>query len=173
MQKSGNLGKIWSAVRSVRSETLTTSHSSKFMCASNHMLDNQVSQVDAVEHLLGMESSDQPIHNISNKNLKYAADMLIYLAVCPGKYNAWIKFYNDLFERDSPNRILLALNRIRKKTNILNGTFKTVAQNSFQTVTKALEKNIPGGKRNLKFEDTNIMKSFDFKGREKMSFVTT
>ena len=77
----------------------------------------------------------------------------------------WFKFYKDLFEREPPNNILLALNRIMKK-NVLKGTLRTIAKNSFRIVTKSLKQSIPGEKIDLNFEDTNITKSFDLKGRE-------
>ena len=160
MHKSGDLGEILRAARIIRSETVT----SQFRCGSNNLLNNQVSQVAAVEQLLGMESSEQPIYNISNKNLKIAADALMYLAVCPGEYNAWAKFYKDLFERESPNQILLTLNRIMKKTDMKKRTLSIVAQNSFRKVTEALKQNIPGEKTNLNFQDTN---SFNLKGKRK------
>ena len=160
VHKSGDIGEIWRAVRIVRSETLT----SKFRCSYNHLLNNQVSQVAAVEQLLGIESSDQPINNISNRTLKSSADAFIYLAVCPGKYNAWARFYKDIFETESPNNILLALNRIMKKTNIEMGILGTVARNSFRVVTEALKQNIPGEILNVNFQDTN---EFDLKGKSK------
>ena len=160
VEKSANMGEIWNAVRNIRSETVT----SQFICQSNHLLNEQVSQVKAVEQLLGIESSEQPIYNISNKILKSSADPFMYLAVCPGEYNAWAKFYKDLFGRESPHQILLSLNRIMKKTNIKKGTLRNVARNSFREVTKALKQNIPREKTNLNFQDTN---SFDLKGKRK------
>ena len=124
VERSGNMGSIWSAVRSIRFKTLT----SQFRCGENHLLNNQVSQVKAVEQYLKIESSDLKFENMTNGKLKIAAQTFIYLALCPGKYNAWTEFYKNIFKAQSPSQILLTLNRIIKETKPLeSGFFKQTA----------------------------------------------
>ena len=61
---------------------------------------------------------------ITNKDLETAAEMFIYLNACPGNskvgarsalqrwFQAWFKFYSDLFKTQPPDLIILTLNRM-------------------------------------------------------------
>ena len=126
-------GDIWSAVKIIRSETLT----SQFTCGSNHLLNNQLSRVAATEQLLGIESSELKFQNMSERNLKIAAQVFIYLNACPREYNSWIEFYNVLFETQSPSQILLTLNRIMQETKISKRNFQ-IASNLLVKVMRKL-----------------------------------
>ena len=74
------------------------------------------SQVKVVEQKLQIESSEQIIETLTNDELKTAAELFVYLNMCPGTIKPWIKFYKDLFQTQSPDQIILTLNRLMKGT---------------------------------------------------------
>ena len=161
-----SVGKIWSVVKSVRLET----PNSHFRCGENHVLNNQVSQVTAVEKRLRIEPSELILHNLTKTELTIAAELFIYLAVCPGTFNTWIEFYKDLFENQSLSQILLALNRVMKDTKTVNDDyFKRFAKNitsslMFRKLTTILEKDVPGGAKIIDMKNTLYTNSLDVKG---------
>ena len=73
-------------------------------------------QVKVVEQKLQIESSEQIIETLTNDELKTAAELFVYLNMCPGTIKPWIKFYKDLFQTLSPDQIILTLNRLMKGT---------------------------------------------------------
>ena len=160
-----DVDKVWSAVKSVRLETPT----SQFRCGENHVLNNQVSQVAAVEKRLKMKPSDLMLHNITRTEMIRAAEIFFYLAVCPGTFNAWIQFYKDLFKNQSLSQILLTLNRIMKDTeNINDDYFKRFAKNitsslMFRKLTTIIEKDVPQKIEIIDMKNTH-MNSLNVKG---------
>ena len=79
-------------------------------------ISGRLSQVKVVEQKLQIESSEQIIEALTNDELKTAAELFVYLNMCPGTIKPWIKFYKDLFQTQSPNQIILTLNRLIKGT---------------------------------------------------------
>ena len=75
--------------------------------------DVKLSKVMAVEHMLQIQSSDQINETLTNEELQIAAEMFLYLTVCPDTIKPWIVFYRDLFQTQSPDQIILTLNRLK------------------------------------------------------------
>ena len=74
-----------------------------------------MSQVQAVEQKLQIESADQIGGALSLEKLQKAAEMFIYLNSCPkSRLKSWISFYKTLFLTQSTDQIILTLNRITK-----------------------------------------------------------
>ena len=72
-----------------------------------------MSQVEAVEHKLKIESSEQIYNTLSNEELKTAAEMFLYLNSCPpDSSSTWLFFYENLFLYQPLDHIMLTLNRI-------------------------------------------------------------
>ena len=70
-----------------------------------------------------VRSTDFKFPNMTEENLKIAAEMFIYLNKCPDpldSLNDWIQFYDDLFGRKSPYQIILTLNRMMKRNMHVN-----------------------------------------------------
>ena len=75
--------------------------------------DSIMPQVKAVEQILNIESSEQINDNKTNEDLKIAAEMFLYLFMCPETIKPWTVFYKDLFLTQSPDqKIILTLNRV-------------------------------------------------------------
>ena len=78
-------------------------------------------QIEIIEKQLKIKSSQLTFENITREDLKTAAEMFLFMGVCPGTLKPWFVFYKNLFETDSPHQILLTLNRLmkgpRSKTN--------------------------------------------------------
>ena len=53
---------------------------------------------------------------MTNKELKTAAEMFLYLNMCPPTIKPWLVFYKELFQTQSPDQIILTLNRLMKGT---------------------------------------------------------
>ena len=73
-----------------------------------------LSRVKAVEQILKIESSENLNDNLTNAELQTAAEMLLYLNMCPDTIKPWLLFYKDLFQTQSPDQIILTLNRLRE-----------------------------------------------------------
>ena len=94
--------------------------------------DDKLDQVMGVEKELQTESSELRYENMTSEDLKTAAEMFIYLNLCPLDNNdinfhlttaqiarklwfkSWSFFYVDLFLSQSADHIILTLNRMMK-----------------------------------------------------------
>ena len=75
--------------------------------------DATFSQVNAVEQKLKMESSEQKMETLTNEDLRTAAEMFIYLNMCPNLwFKFWASFYNDLFLQMTDKIILTSYSNI-------------------------------------------------------------
>ena len=117
-----SVGEIWEAVRKVKfNESLSTS------CGKDGLYFNaaRVRLVKTVEQELGMNrtefseyESEPSFQNMTAEHLKTAAEFFIYLNACPhtntlkSLHKLWADFYADLFGAQSPDHIILTLNRI-------------------------------------------------------------
>ena len=109
-------------------------------CISRTVLlssDIQLMQVKAVEQELQLESSDQVIETMTNEELKSAAEMFIYLIMCPEAIVPWFTYYNDLFLTKSVDQIILSLNRIMKTKSTQNMDAK-VAENLLKRISNSM-----------------------------------
>ena len=74
--------------------------------------------VKSVEQELKINSSNLSFENMTSTDLKTAAEFFIYLNACPhtdtlkSLFILWADFYADLFVKQSPDHIILTLNRI-------------------------------------------------------------
>ena len=114
--------KLWSVVKKLKRETPLD----KTCNLPNNDLYGYVdisSQVSVFGNQLGIKSSELRFENMTRKDLTTAAEMFIFLTMCPGVYNkelpagglkrrfiAWFTFYEDLLKNQSPDKILLTLN---------------------------------------------------------------
>jgi len=121
-----NVDKLWHVVKKLKRDT-----SLDKTCSLNDLYDdNEIieSQVLTFEKYLVTKSSEQRLANMNAEDLQSAAEMFIYLNMCPGEYNkefqpygslqklviAWFTFYEDLLKNKSLDIILLTLNRLMK-----------------------------------------------------------
>ena len=75
-----SVDKILSVVKAVKSETYID-----LSCYTNLLSEeSKLLQVKKVEEKLQQESSDQIMKNLTSEDLKTAAEMFIYLNMCPG-----------------------------------------------------------------------------------------
>ena len=100
------------------------------MDCSASLLYDQMSQVKAIEQKMRFESSKLVLKNMTLQVLETAKDMFIYLNTCPGDLKPWFLFYKDLFQTQSPENIILTLNRINQ-----SDYFKNLAQTLLKRVT--------------------------------------
>ena len=81
---------------------------------------DRVAQIEAVEHDLGVKSSELRFENLTANDLTTAAEMFIYLIICPHTnsqkqwFKTWSIFYNDLYISHTTDMIILTRNRILK-----------------------------------------------------------
>ena len=63
-----------------------------------------------------LDSSEKINKNMTHDDLKRAAEMFVYLNVCPGTaWHDWFNFYKDIFLKQTPQQMVLTLNRMMKK----------------------------------------------------------
>ena len=174
-----SVAKMWTVVKKVKRET-----SLDKTCRYNPILFGEpsdwASQVKAVEQELQIESTDATFQNMTSTNLEAAAEMFIYLNMCPGqigkilptneiqkRYQSWFRLYDDLFKNKSPDVIILTLNRLLTQTDQKH---KIIKRNKvlFKTVASRLNlkyRNIQslllyGSKTSDSNEDFQSMKQF-------------
>ena len=94
----------------------------------NSLYEKIVPNVQAVEKELQIESSEKIFKNMTNSKLQEAAELFLYLNSCSEVITKWLIFYNDLFTKESPDQIVLTLNRVLKgDQKIQNRSFKNIA----------------------------------------------
>ena len=135
-----------------------TSLDKEFASDGLYLDSNIVMQVEKVEQRLGINSSYETFENMTAEILKSAGEKFIFLNLCPKSLNSWFEFYRDLFEAESPYKILLTLSRLlaQAKKTPKNKKFVSLARKLLKTTKNLLnyEKigNIfPGQKRNTSF----------------------
>ena len=102
-------------------------------------------QVKEFEQILNINSSEERFENITLDELKSAAEMFIYLNLCPGSMKAEFQFFDGLFKKNTPYLIILTLNRLMKGVNNQKTVFfKMIAQSLLNRIAKMLS---------LKYED--------------------
>ena len=126
-----SVDKILSVVKAVKSETYID-----LSCYTNLLSEeSKLLQVKKVEEKLQQESSDQIMKNFTSEDLKTAAEMFIYLNMCPGTTKPWIGFYKYLFRTQSPDQIVLTLNRLVKGLKTpQNQYYKELAEILFKRI---------------------------------------
>ena len=131
-----NADNIWSAVKKIKVKTPI-----EYDCDT--MEDwfesgKKALLVAAVESELGISSTDTIFKNISAVHVETAAKMFIYLNTCASTdslkdwFKLWSGFYNNLFQTQSLNHILLTLNRMMKDETRGNSDAKLRAQKLFK-----------------------------------------
>ena len=82
------------------------------ICFKSLIKDEDIqTNIEKVENMLGINSSNITSTNISDYQLEMAASMYIFLNSCPNK---WILFFHDLFESNSLKTIALTCRIILK-----------------------------------------------------------
>ena len=133
--KQSNVGteELWKIVREVKIETFND-----FSCSGvSHsiILKSTInSLVNTIQQRLHMTTWH--IWDLGNDDLKTAAEMYIYLTICPGTLKPWFVFFKDIFEVHSPQNILLTLNRIMKTNK--NQMTEYIKNFSPKIITKSL-----------------------------------
>ena len=110
--------------------------------------------VNEVEKLLNISKKDKHrindrLNEMTRPILNFASDLFFNLMVCSDSLKPWFLFYTDLFQNQSPQKIVLTLNRILKgnKTH-WNKKLKDIAQKNFEEVSSSLSR---------RYNDNNIL----------------
>ena len=134
---------------------------------------DQLSQVAKVEQQLNVEAFLERFENMTDEDLKNAAEMFIYLNTCVDTLKPWFIFYKELLQNSSPEEIILTLNRIMKGGgSVENNCFKTMALKLLMFSKSSLEyENIQNilSSENLE-ADHNIPKSLSIEGIIKQEY---
>ena len=121
---SVSVDNIQNVVKTVKSGT-----SLDLSCIGDTILAQPLYQVKAVEQMLQIESSEQINDTLTREELRTAGEMFLYLNMCPDEIKPWIVFYKDLFQTQSPDQIILTLNRLIKGSRThTNEHFKELAE---------------------------------------------
>ena len=86
-------------------------------CENFGLYTDKMSQVLKLEQELKIKSSNQRFRNMSAEDLKTASYIFIYINLCPGKTKPWIIFFQDLFQNQPLDQIILTLNRVVRITS--------------------------------------------------------
>ena len=117
-------------------------------CGSNGFYPSSIQTylVGEVEKLLNISKKDKRrindrLNEMTRPILNFASDLFFNLMVCSDSLKPWFLFYKDLFQNQSPQKIVLTLNRILKgnKTH-WNKKLKDIAQQIFEEVSYSLSR---------------------------------
>ena len=97
--------------------------------SADTLLEDEIkmSQVEAVEQKLQIESSEEKLETFTKEELQTAAELFLYLNSCPDIwFRFWSNFYTELFLTESTDQIILTLNRMMKSmdTQIKDGNIR-------------------------------------------------
>ena len=175
---------IWNAVRKVKVKTPFDLYCNKYGLYKEGLgSTNKQGQVEAVEMYLKIDRDTQIRKNMTNKELKTAAEMFIYLNTCTedngeieGWFKSWFKFYDNLFRSQNSEMIILTLNRMMK----INREGRVRAKKLFNAVTNTfslkyqhIHSIIPGKAKNVSFkEEKSSVESFNTENNFYMSFIS-
>ena len=159
---------IWKIVKSIKSEL---SFDIECRLGPEHLLyDDKVPQENLLLDHLGIKSTELRFERIGEENLRTAAEIFIYLNTCPESLKSWFLFYQDLFYNQSPNQIILTLNRMMKsKRTSETENFLNIAETVFKEASTLLS---------LKYEEIQSLnpgtrKINLKKNHEKIEFLET
>ena len=156
------MDKLWNIVKKLKRETLLDKSCSKRV-KQLYTNGNIAFQTSKLENELKIKSPEQRFENMTAKDLQTAAEMFIYLNMCPDMYKnylhlsvlkkqfmAWFTFYEELLKNKPPDIILLTLNRMMKRTNDngFKGTFFKLISNSLKLKNEEIQSLLPGPERN-------------------------
>ena len=83
--------------------------------------------VATLAETLEVETSEQMLKNITDKNLKASAEMFLYLNSCSRLNKKWLLLYTDLYQVKSPDQIILTLKILKGTETPQNKEFKNIA----------------------------------------------
>ena len=152
---------IWDAIKKIRFKV-----SLEKICDSAksfYIPSDKMSNVREVEKQLQVNSSDLINENMTRSQMKIAAEMFLYLNTCPELLRPWFSLYTDLFQKQSPNEIILTLNRILKfyKVTPHNSSLTSITLKLFKRVSTLFTlkyqqiKIITQGSQNSTLEENN------------------
>ena len=137
---------LWTELKKVK--LVRKKSSFDYHCPSGIGYYNEQTILELVaefETQLNVTSTDLRFENITSEYLQTAAEMFIYLIICPrgdtdteNWYASWFKFNNDLLETESLRTIILTLNRLMKTTR---NPQREIGQKLFDKITNLLSLN--------------------------------
>ena len=112
VQEFSDVERLWTVVKKIRSEVFLNRlcNQPKTLYTGADIMSN----VESVENLLEVNSSEITIDDMPRSTLQTAGEMYLYLNSCPENLKPWFQLYTDLFQSQTLNQIVLTLNRILK-----------------------------------------------------------
>ena len=129
------IDELWIIIKRTKFETPLD-----ISCDFFSLISDRLTQVKAVEQKLQIESTEEIFQNMTDEILNAVAEMYIYLISCPDPVKPWIILYQNLLQTESPDLILLTLNRLMKGTGKRKNNLIHVAEYLFRNVTSLLSK---------------------------------
>ena len=140
-------------------------------CGSGFInLDSMKSEVSLIEqHFQGNicqnGTCEKVNKNFTNSNLKTPAEMFMYLVSCSEMLKPWFKFYEDLFQNNAPDKIVLTINKVLKSTKAKD---KMDLNGIAAAISRKLESLISIAQENQNVTNASLDKITKFKGEKKI-----
>ena len=150
---SGSKQDVWQAV--IKAKRIAIDDFAKY-CPYMYMFKDTIvgTKMDLVETLLGVETRDEILSNVSSSSLEVAAEMYTHLVYCSStkRIQSWMSLYPKLFREHSAKTILLILSRIASKVTTLDNQFEyLMAKRMLTKVWEVLE--LPDISTDLDYKD--------------------
>ena len=165
-------GQIWNAVKTVKAET-----SIDLGCDKDGLyVTDSIHVVKDVENKLEIQSTEEIFENMTESELRAAAEMFIYLNTCPYTdeskfwFKSWLKFFTDVFAT-TPQEILITFNRLLNNENLQNKEVQIVkklferSSSLFSIRYDEYQNILPG---NINKEDLIVPKIWNMQGINNM-----
>ena len=112
---NSSIDKIWNVIRIIKSKVSFDLRCTNYGLYFCYDCCNDIKpQVDALQIALKTNATDIRLETTTKEFLKTASEMFLYLNSCSKSLNPWFLYYMDLFKNQSPDQIILTLNRIMK-----------------------------------------------------------
>ena len=134
MLKSPDEDQIWAIVQKIKSDTSFGLDCDWTGVFAPTVIESQVLKVE--EELKINSTTSLRLPSMQKSKLKTAAEMFLYLNICPDPLKPWFLFYKDLFQNE-PEMIVLTLNRLIKRSgNHQNVQFNSIGKQLFEKVSE-------------------------------------
>ena len=129
---------IWNILKNIPIE-ISSNNTCEYGLYHRDIIKLHIRKIEGKLNVDVSEHYDRDIYirkNYSYDSLQKSAEMFLYAYSCPDSLKPWFYFYSNLFQKQSPNEILLTLNRMLKPNkNKKNKNLIAIARKLFERAT--------------------------------------
>ena len=133
--------KLWKTIKEIRKEYFFDFLSSTKCYDQDIFVEESATErfLQTIKEKLNTSSEEENINpNIKTETLEKAAEMFIYLNMCPRSLFTWKFFMTELFLKTTPKLMILTMNRLLKSAQKQNLKFLYIFEKIFTKLEDVL-----------------------------------